>query len=359
MTEQRICAKRDIEHFAGCLLGGAVGDALGYPVEFLSLDQIRAKYGPDGIQDLALIDGKARISDDTQMTMFTAEAILRARARFQDKGIRNVAMVIHRAYLRWLHTQGRRERTPFAWGRPDKPDDGWLIGLAALHASRSPGATCLTALESGEMGQIDRPLNNSKGCGGVMRVAPIGLYWTGRQAFDLGCQAAAITHGHPSSYLAGGTFAAIISGIIEGMSLQSAIVDALDLLRTRHGWHECGQSVERAVELAASAAPAAETVEQLGEGFVAEEALAIAAYCALAAGDDFARGVRLAVNHSGDSDSTGSMTGNILGACLGRRAIPYRWLQAVELGKEIENLADDLLLGWCDSEAWHERYPPN
>jgi ADP-ribosylglycohydrolase len=359
MTEQSACAKRDIEHFAGCLLGGAVGDALGYPVEFISLDQIRAKYGPDGIQDLVLIDGKALISDDTQMTMFTAEAILRARARFQDKGLCNVAMVLHHAYLRWLHTQGRQQQKPFAWGSPDKPDDGWLIGLTELYASRSPGMTCLAALESGDMGQVGRPLNSSKGCGGVMRVAPIGLYWTGKQAFDLACDAAAITHGHPTGYLAAGTFAAIISGIIEGLSVRSAITDALEVLRTRDGSHECGQLAERAVQLAASATPSAETVEQLGKGFVAEEALAIATYCALAAGDDFARGIRLAVNHSGDSDSTGSMTGNILGAYVGRRAIPYEWLQAVELGREIENLADDLLLGWRDSEAWHERYPPN
>jgi ADP-ribosylglycohydrolase len=306
---------------------------------------------------MVLADGKALISDDTQMTMFTAEAVLRGIARSRDRGICSAAMVLHHAYLRWLHTQGRRERKPSARAAY-RSDDGWLIHLPELHATRAPGTTCLSALESGDMGQIDKPINNSKGCGGVMRVAPIGLCAECQQAFDLACEAAAITHGHPSGYLAAGTFAAIISGIIRGAALRTAVLDALDLLRTKRHWEECGHQLERAIQLAETAEPSAETVEQLGEGFVAEEALAIAVYGSLVAQEDFVQGVRLAVNHSGDSDSTGSMVGNILGAHLGQQAIPLDW-QTVELAREIEQLADDLLLEWRDTEAWRERYPPN
>jgi len=72
---------------------------------------------------------------------------------------------------------------------------------------------------------------------------------------------------------------------------------------------------------------------RLGEGWLAEEALAIAVYCALVA-EDFAHGVKLAVNHSGDSDSTRAMTGNILDALVGAAGIPQGWLERLELRDE-------------------------
>jgi ADP-ribosylglycohydrolase len=71
----------------GCLLGGAVGDALGAPVEFLSLQEIRDKFGPAGIHDYARAYGRrGAIADDTQMTLFTAEGLLRATMRWLDRG---------------------------------------------------------------------------------------------------------------------------------------------------------------------------------------------------------------------------------------------------------------------------------
>ena len=69
------------ERFLGCLLAGAAGDALGAPVEFDSLARIREKYGPQGIRDFAPAYGKlGAITDDTQMTLFTAEAMIRMLA---------------------------------------------------------------------------------------------------------------------------------------------------------------------------------------------------------------------------------------------------------------------------------------
>ncbi len=99
--------KKDKDHFRGCLLGGAIGDALGWPVEFLSLSEIKKKYGEEGITGLvAGINGKAEITDDTQMTLFTAEGLLRAESRGRGKGICHPSSVVYYAYLRWLHTQG-------------------------------------------------------------------------------------------------------------------------------------------------------------------------------------------------------------------------------------------------------------
>jgi ADP-ribosylglycohydrolase len=120
------------------------------------------------------------------------------------------------------------------------------------------------------------------------------------------------------------------------------------------------EAVEKAEALAKSAGTEAKVVA-LGQGWVAEEALAIALYCSLAA-PNFEEAVVLAVNHSGDSDSTGAIAANICGALYGMAAIPARWLDAVELRDEITALADDLA-GLrddtldLDSCLIHERYP--
>lgn len=81
----------------------------------------------------------------------------------------------------------------------------------------------------------------------------------------------------------------------------------------------------------------------LGQGWVGEETLAIAVYCSLKYTNDFTKALRLAVNHSGDSDSTGAVCGNILGAYLGVQSIPEQWINQVELSDLIIKLADKLL----------------
>ncbi|HZK67027.1 MAG TPA: ADP-ribosylglycohydrolase family protein, partial [Chloroflexota bacterium] len=328
--------RRTLEAFAGCLLGGAVGDALGAPVEFMSLGDIRRRFGPSGVADYAPAYGVqgGAITDDTQMTIFTAEGLIRADNRFREKGICHPPTMLHDAYLRWLATQNHRPRRPDA-----DPRRGWLLGVSGLHARRAPGNTCLSALESGKMGTIDRPLNNSKGCGGVMRVAPVGL--VGKEPFQLGCEAAAITHSHPSGYLAAGFFASVISRLVRGATLEEAIGHARGELTDYPGHQECLDAVDRAMRMASEAPAMVESVETLGQGWVAEEALAIALFCALKA-EDFQHGVLLAVNHGGDSDSTGAMAGNLLGLIHGKSGIRRDWLERLELREVIEEVAADL-----------------
>lgn len=311
----------------GCLLGGAIGDALGAPVEFWSLGQIRERLGPAGVT--GYIEATGRITDDTQMTMFTAEGLIRAHVRWLGRGICHPPSVVWRAYRRWLATQ-----------EPTGEElDGWLVRQEVLHAVRAPGNTCLSALRGGRMGSPGDRVNDSKGCGGVMRVAPVGLM--AHDPFGLGCDVAALTHGHPSGFLAAGAFALMIGAVYRGASVDDALTKAEAALE-RHEESEEVLAALRAARRAAAEAPASpETVETLGEGWVAEEALAIAVYCALAA-RDFRSGVLLAVNHSGDSDSTGSMTGNLLGALWGAEALPEEWLAPLEAREEITALADDL-----------------
>ena len=202
--------KRDQEHFRGCLFGGAIGDALGRPVERLRYDAIVEQYGPQGIRDLECgPDGSALFTDDTQLTLFTAEGLLRAAARNAGQGLDQEApAVVYNAYLRWLHTQGYPQQR-----KRGQIYDGWLLQIAELHSPIGPGKTCLSALAGGQMGTIDKPINDSSGCGGVMRVAP-SVCFAALNRPSHGCQLAALTHSHPNGYLPAGVFAHIVALLV-------------------------------------------------------------------------------------------------------------------------------------------------
>ena len=357
------------ERIAGCLLGGAVGDALGAPIEFLRLPEIRARFGPKGLTDYALAYGKlGAVTDDTQMTLFTAEGLLRAMCRGATKGICDGPTVVYFAYLRWLKTQGYDSKSEsFRFATEDLPrldpegtyPNGWLSTVRELRSRRGPGSTCLAALQSGRFGRVEdpEPINDSKGCGGVMRAAPAGIVGDSvERAFELGCQTSAITHGHPTGWLAGGAMAAIVFELLAGLTLREAVDEALRLLHDGSRARECRDALRAAVELAGKGQPTAEKLTTLGGGWIAEEALAIGVYAALAC-STYEEGVLLAVNHGGDSDSTGSIAGNILGAALGREAIPKKWLDRLELKDVLETISRDLVTGFEETDEWWRKYP--
>nr|WP_321403280.1 ADP-ribosylglycohydrolase family protein [uncultured Desulfobacter sp.] len=336
---------KSLEYFKGCLIGGAVGDALGAPIEFMSIGQIRSMFGNDGLIDYAQAYGQiGSITDDTQMTLFTAEGLILSRVRPDYQGDAGIVSAVYHALLRWLYTQetGIQEHLIKAYGTCSIID-GVLTGHKELFSQRAPGKSCLSALRSGKLGTIDNPVNDSKGCGGVMRMASVGLmYDDAEKAFRIGCECAALTHGHPTGYLASGTFASILSGLISGETLNTAINDSISILKCHTNNEETLSVIDTALELAERATPGPDVVSKIGEGWIAEEALGISIYCARVAGDDFKKGVLLAVNHSGDSDSTGSITGNMLGALYGVDAIPDHWIRHLELKHLIQETAVDL-----------------
>lgn len=345
--------KRAQEYFRGCLLGGAIGDALGWPVEFLQYEDILSRYGKDGILDLVLSkNGTAEITDDTQMTLFTAEGILRAETRINEQEICDTSSMVYFAYLRWLNTQGYPKIEELDWIY-----DGWLYNVKELHNRRAPGNSCLSALLSGNIGSIDDPINNSKGCGGVMRTAPAGLFYSRPEAFRAAADFAALTHGHPSGYLSAGALAFIIASIIDGEDIEAAALNSLKELEKHKGHEECSEAIKKAIDLYHSDLKPLAAIEGLGEGWVGEEALAISLYCALKYKDDFKMALITAVNHKGDSDSTGAITGNILGAYLGVCSIPQAWIERVELRDVVTQVADDLLTRYQTGKAWWNKYP--
>ncbi|MFB9635352.1 ADP-ribosylglycohydrolase family protein [Streptomyces spiralis] len=343
----------------GCLLGGAVGDALGYPVEFSSLDRIRAAHGPHGVTGLVPSPGGAGavglISDDTQMTLFTVEGVRQAHERERHKGIGGGwSRMVRWAYARWLETQLRTGPEDSEVARPTGGGSyagprGGLVTERWLYARRAPGNACLSGLAQdfvpdpeAELGRPGPVNSDSKGCGAVMRSAPFGLTRTDPgTAFSMAARCAQMTHGHPTGYYAAGALAAIVAHIVAGDSVEGAVLRTLRLLARYPGHEETTAALEQALDLAAQGSPTPERLERLGGGWIAEEALAIGVYSALAV-PRVADALLLAVNHSGDSDSTGSVCGNILGARHGDHGLPHAWVAQVEGRDRIAALADDL-----------------
>ena len=332
MKEQQ--NKQHLDKIRGCLIGGAAGDALGYAVEFDSEGSIFAKYGSGGIRAYALdpSSGKALISDDTQMTLFTANGLLFAETRVAMRGIGGQpSMYMLHAYKDWLRTQDMT----FAQAQKDKKQNrgiSWLFDVPELYHRRAPGNTCLSALYTRgntDIKTIDRE----------------------------GAELAAITHGHSLGYMPAAVLTHIVHQIVysnRGMTLKEIVEEARDTVAEifvgdRH-LNELTSLIDTAIALSENDKIDLDNIHTLGEGWVGEEALVIAIYCALRYQNDFSAGIIAAVNHNGDSDSTGAITGNILGAWLGFDAIDDQWKRDLELYDVILEMANDLCSGCQMSE---------
>ncbi|MBQ7850748.1 MAG: ADP-ribosylglycohydrolase family protein [Clostridia bacterium] len=324
-----------LKRYRGCLLAGGIGDQLGNDVEFMRRSEMLAMYGEDGVHTMS-----RHITDDTQMTLFTAEGMLLGR-----KHAMPMPACVYQSYLDWYATQMYRAKGG-VFGK-----ESALMKEERLHARRAPGNTCLGALGSGDMGLIDEAINGSKGCGGVMRTAPCGLLKMldtpdPEDAYAMqGAQAGAITHGHMMGWVPAAMLADMVHMIVleDGRTLKQIALDSLQRMTKLFGTNALMQGFEqlmkRAVALAETDVPADRAIAELGEGWVGDEALAVAVYCALKYQDDMEACLSAAVTHDGDSDSTGAIAGNILGAWLGADGIPDKWLEQLELREVINGMA--------------------
>lgn len=341
-----------LDRIKGCLIGGAAGDALGYAVEFRSEKNIFDEYGEKGITEYSIrsYSKKARVSDDTQMTLFTAQGILEAYEALGKKCCdSSVRQHIAKCYQEWLFTQDTQ------FGENSAQGHSWLCGVPELFARRAPGNTCLMALgtrkhRSAPENYIADKLNNSCGCGGVMRAAPLGFIpCEDITLIDMeAAQAAAITHSHSLGYIPAAILAHIVHRLIypvQSLPTLAEIVEEAGFTAGR--LFEGDENIKKqldtlrlAAKLSENNAPDLDNIHALGEGWVGDEALNIAVYCALRYCDDFSAGLAASVNHRGDSDSTGAVCGNILGAAVGLSGIGEKWTEKLELVDVMEKLAE-------------------
>ena len=374
------------DQIRGCLFGGAAGNALGYSVVFMDEEEIIKQFGEKGITEyqIARKGGKAMISDDTQMTLFTANGLLVADTKAKISGIQvwprsYVAM----AYQDWLRTQ-EMSYEEFVKQNDDSENPAipyvtWLSDIPEMYSRRLPGNTCLSALKIRKNSNnfaddyTKDIVNNSKGCGGLMRIAPVGLMYHQINTLRLDSEAAqiaAITHGNSLGYMPAAILTHIINRIVfpkEKLNLKEIIVEAIgramEIFEGDEHLNELADILDLAISLSENDKSDMENIRQIGEGWVAEETLAIALYCSLRHQDDFSAGIIAAVNHAGDSDSTGAITGNILGALIGYEAMEEKWKKDLELSDVIMEMADDFCL-WIqmsdkskyDDPEWMKKY---
>ena len=387
-------AQRVADSIRGCLMAGAAGDALGYEVEFMSRRAILSRFGEQGITKFALDNnGKALISDDTQMTLFTANGMLMGLTRGYMRGIGGrPENYVDGAYLDWYYTQTGKKREILI----DDWHYTWLRDLPEMAQLRAPGNTCLSACES--MLRGEKVVNNSKGCGGIMRVAPMALLDAGyasrnentyslEELAEAGGEIAEYTHKHPLGFLPASLLTVLLYKVVPMTAKQvqdeidhivAETLGCLDVIykdKYTSDKRYLKELTEKAVQLAHSDISDADAIRQLGEGWVAEETWAIALYCAIRHMDSVEDAIIASVNHDGDSDSTGSVCGNIMGAIYGYEYIKNRNIfclegrdfeDTLELSEIILALADDLSTGCIISEydpidtpekrQWYERY---
>lgn len=336
----------------GSITGGAIGDALGYPIEFVySFNDICARYGKEGITDFDMSypwleseEKKALFSDDTQMTLYTAEGLLEA-----ERNGKPIAPTVCNAYLAWYaHQAGRKVKISY---------QSKLSEIEELNQNRAPGNTCLSALAAIHAGK--EPQNASKGCGGIMRVAPVGLYgaahdWSPADTARLAGELAELTHLHPLSTYSSATLAVIVQlcasseDTVDKEMFKGIVNKSLKIVSDVYGadaaaMDEFRKIVGNAMSLEDDPQSDWQIIEdRIGEGWVAEETLAIALFSTLRHVDDFSGCLISAVNHGGDSDSTGAVAGNIIGAILGDDAIPGKFKKEIQLRDLLLHAADDL-----------------
>jgi ADP-ribosylglycohydrolase len=293
----------------GMIYGVALGDALGAPVEFEMLSRIREEYGPRGIQELP---EPARFTDDTQLTLALAEALV--AAGHLDLGA--VMEAVSREFVAWLHSQ----------------EDPRNV--------RSPGGSCLYGARQLAAGapwwQSGKP--NSKGCGAAMRVAPVGYLYQHDlpKLRRVAADTAIATHHHPAAQVAAVAAAFLVKLALDRMPPEGFVAALKGEISGQNRSVDLAlKRLEEALAMTSSDA----ALEHIGEGWVAEEAVLAALYCFLQAPGDFRMVIRLGANTQGDSDSIASIAGGISGAFLGIEALPRDWVARIEKSAYLADVA--------------------
>lgn len=325
-----------LERFKGCLLGGAIGDALGAKVEFLSTKDITKIYGEGGLAFKKIINGEdiSKITDDTQMTFYTADGII--KSAIKNNSINNIDFgCIYQSYLDWLQAQSSIPNY----------NNGWINKIPSMKDVMSPGNTCVDALISRNPGTLSNQINDSKGNGGVMRVAPVGLVYHNNPhlAFDIGIGTAALTHSDPDAYLSAGMLASIIAFLINGKNLSEAIESSIQILKTKEYNESVAEIVEDAIFFSKNNITPKEAFSRMGTGKIGSEALAMALYSCLISGDNIEKALELSVNYSQDRDTVAAITGNIIGTIIGFNNIP-KGINKLKDSSAIISLSNDLYL---------------
>ena len=373
----------------GCFLLGACGDTLGAPIEgYKSLSEITDHFGPEGLGDIidfpnAYNHGTdlpaGRVTDDTTMLVTTAVALAKAG---KDASIETMRENLWQGYVNWVLPQ----RGGGAAKKNIDPKVKWPDMLPDFWFACGAGHGTIAALIQDKPGTVNVPVDYdvvldgkqvkspSHGCGGMMRVAPIGfLDKPPEEIFEIACESAAITHGNPPAYVASGIIALYVHFAAQDMQMKDVLQNTRNILQKfsgnpayTGGIKTCLKMIDHA-EQKALEKPHDMTVmdalpRELGvdRAFNAEPVLAHVPYALCSATENIKSAMMLAVNHGGDSDSVGAIVGNILGARHGEKAVPREWREKLLQNKEITQMAEDFgrFVSDLSTQQAYNRAPP-
>jgi len=296
----------DLDKSMGMMFGLAIGDAMGWPTEFMKTRDIKAKYGPDGIQDLP---ESALYTDDTQMTIAIAEALIKTGG--QD--LETIMGAVRDEFIKWRYS----------------PEN-----------NRAPGNACLAGVSNMERGVhwSESGVPDSKGCGSAMRVAPIGYFYQhDPDKLRKVAQASGLcTHGHRTAVAASVGAAYLVKLALDRVANDTMIQELLAF--TSGISLEFDEAILK-VDQCLDWNDEEKALKALGEGWIGEEAVALALYCFLKYPNNYKKTVLRGANTNGDSDSIASIAGGISGAYLGAAALPSEWMTKIENTAYLNELA--------------------
>ena len=346
--------------YRGCLLGMAVGDAMGYAVDSRSLQEIREDYGPNGLLGYDLVNGYADVTSYTQLAAFTCNGLLFGLTRGQMSG--KMAPFIKYAALaacEWAASQR-------AWGRPNKCYC-WLLRKEEICRRHCMDTRMLETLSLRNLGTLETPTNNHNGPYSLTSAIGVGLFYNPDRMDQweidrLGAETVALTHGSPTAFLSGAVIAHIMSKLVRNpkLPLKRVFLEAAEAMKEQFGHqysqaYDLGTLIRHAVTLAENTTIRSVDVMERIHCENAAQVLAGAIYACLVSNSDFDRAMIVAVNHSGRSAAVGALTGAIMGIRLGEEAMPEFYLEGLEPLEVLLELADDLYTG-CPMEQGNKLF---
>ena len=342
-------SKRDA--YRGCLLGLAIGDAMGYPVDTKTWSQIQEDYGPYGLMGYDLRNGYAEVSSHTQLAAFSCNGLLIGLTRGQLLGkmapfVRYVGL----SQQEWAIGQRR-------YDQPSR-NHCWVFRVSDLRHRHCTDTRMVETLNRGKLGSLEDPVNKYDTPASLACAISAGLFADLRKQAQeeidrLGAESVALTHGHPLAFLPGAMVAHLISGCLRQPEkpLKKLIREALAALQAQFVREyprmvsQITALVEQAVSLAEERLVQPTDAMKRLKCDTGAEVLAGAIYAALLCEEDFDNAMVVAVNHSGRSAAVSCLTGAILGARMGEQDLPDFYMEGLYVADALRELADDLVQG--------------
>ena len=353
--EQKLAAYR------GCLLGLAVGDAMGYTVDTKSWPEICEYYGPNGLMGYDLANGTAEVTSYTQIAAFLCNGLLLAAIRGNPEYTTKYMALSLREWVKSQQFRAVAEKTRC-----------WVAQVPALRRRVCMDTRILDALNRETLGTPQAPMFRSVTPAALTGAVAVGLYYdpermTLPQLMELGAQAVAFTHGDPETFLSGAFLACALGQLLQtpNQPLRNIFEQTAQLLHEQYAeaFPEADvlcSKISYALSLTVDPEITPLVAMTLLGCTTAAECTAGAVYTAVVHAGNFDEAMITSVNHSGRSAAVGALTGAFLGARLGADALPEFYLECLEPAPWLEDLAKDMTEGRqvfkIFDDSWDQKY---